>query len=66
MRVFALSDIHVDYEVNAKWIGELSAWCSWPDGFREQDIAKYFESLNIARSSLSNDTVITFSHFVCP
>lgn len=24
MRVFALSDIHIDYEVNAKWIGNLS------------------------------------------
>jgi|SRR5579872_1329172 len=24
MRVFALSDIHVDYEVNAKWVTELS------------------------------------------
>jgi predicted phosphodiesterase len=25
MRVFALSDIHIDYEVNAKWIAGLSA-----------------------------------------
>ena len=24
MRVFALSDIHVDYDVNAKWVGNLS------------------------------------------
>jgi predicted phosphodiesterase len=24
MRVFALSDIHIDYDVNAKWIGNLS------------------------------------------
>ena len=25
MRIFALSDIHVDYEVNAKWVANLSA-----------------------------------------
>jgi predicted phosphodiesterase len=25
MRVFALSDIHIDYDVNAKWIADLSA-----------------------------------------
>jgi hypothetical protein len=24
MRVFALSDIHVDYDVNAKWVADLS------------------------------------------
>lgn len=24
MRVFAISDLHVDHEVNAKWVGELS------------------------------------------
>lgn len=26
MRVFALSDLHVDYEANARWIAGLSAW----------------------------------------
>jgi predicted phosphodiesterase len=25
MRIFALSDIHIDYDVNAKWISDLSA-----------------------------------------
>ena len=25
-RVFALSDVHIDYEVNAAWIGNLSQW----------------------------------------
>jgi predicted phosphodiesterase len=26
MRIFALSDIHVDYELNAKWVANISAW----------------------------------------
>jgi Icc-related predicted phosphoesterase len=26
MRVFAVSDVHIDYEINAKWLANLSIW----------------------------------------
>src|SRR5882672_3949732 len=26
MRVFALSDLHIDYQVNAKWVADISAF----------------------------------------
>jgi hypothetical protein len=38
--------------------------CRWPDGFREQEIAAHFASLNDRHINTDGDTVITFSHFL--
>jgi predicted phosphodiesterase len=58
-----------DYSFGRPSQAILKAWvdfaaCKWPDDFDESDITRYFISMNEAHLDVSNQTVISFSHFM--
>jgi predicted phosphodiesterase len=38
--------------------------CRWPDSMQARDVAEHFSELNSSTLDVSNDTIISFSHFL--
>lgn len=76
MRVFHRNRLSIvpllgwyDYSFGEPTEELLAAWmdyraCRWPDHFSVRDIAQHFFLLNDSVLSVTNDTVISFSHFL--